>query len=198
MSPEWQNIRNVFWILTGPFKMNMMHVSHIFSSLMNIFKSIYNWSFPVIKAKRKYRNQLSWLSTGLKESIERKKKQVIFEDIFTVQTLQCSKQRLWGRPGVNTENNPYSPFLQNEKRFYIWFICKSPTLITIYHVRIYERVRQTLQRFTVEYFSSLDFTTQYFSSLDYSLDTTTTFLYINDIWSFQLNLLSIITPRNFD
>ena len=44
-----------------------------FSSFMNIFKSIYNESFPVIKTKRKYRNRLPWLTAGLKESIKRKK-----------------------------------------------------------------------------------------------------------------------------
>ena len=41
---------------------------------MNIFKSIYNESFPVIKTKRKYRNRLPWLTAGLKESIKRKNK----------------------------------------------------------------------------------------------------------------------------
>ena len=45
-----------------------------FSSFMNIFKSIYNESFPVIKTKRKYRNRLPWLTAGLKESIKRKNK----------------------------------------------------------------------------------------------------------------------------
>ena len=45
-----------------------------FSSFMNIFKSIYNESFPVIKAKRKYRNRLPWLTAGLKEYIKRKNK----------------------------------------------------------------------------------------------------------------------------
>ena len=61
----------------------------------------------------------------------------IFEDIFTVQKLQCSKQWLWWRPGVNTENNSSSPFLQNEKGFYICFMRRSPNLITIYHIRIW-------------------------------------------------------------
>ena len=41
---------------------------------MKIFKSIYNESFPVMKTKRKYRNRLPWLTTGLKESIKRKNK----------------------------------------------------------------------------------------------------------------------------
>ena len=45
-----------------------------FSSLMNIFKSIYNEAFPVMKTKRKYRNRLPWLTAGLKESIKRKNK----------------------------------------------------------------------------------------------------------------------------
>ena len=45
-----------------------------FSSFMNIFKSIYNESFPVMKTKRKYRNRLPWLTSGLKESIRRKNK----------------------------------------------------------------------------------------------------------------------------
>ena len=45
-----------------------------FPSFMNIFKSIYNESFPVIKTKRKYRNRLPWLTAGLKESIKRKNK----------------------------------------------------------------------------------------------------------------------------
>ena len=45
-----------------------------FSSFMNIFKSIYNEAFPVMKTKRKYRNRLSWLTAGLKESIKRKNK----------------------------------------------------------------------------------------------------------------------------
>ena len=43
-----------------------------FASFMKIFKSIYNESFPVMKTKRKYRNRLPWLTTGLKESIKRK------------------------------------------------------------------------------------------------------------------------------
>ena len=80
----------------------------------------------------------------------------IFEYIFTVQILQCSQKWLRWRPGVNTENNPNSPFLQNENGFYICFIRRSPNLITIYQIRIYERVIQTLQRFTPEYFSNLD------------------------------------------
>ena len=41
---------------------------------MNIFKSIYDESFPVIKTKRKYRNRPPWLTAGLKESIKRKNK----------------------------------------------------------------------------------------------------------------------------
>ena len=45
-----------------------------FSSFMNIFKSIYNEAFPVMKTKRKYRNGLPWLTAGLKESIKRKNK----------------------------------------------------------------------------------------------------------------------------
>ena len=45
-----------------------------FSSFLNIFKSIYNESFPVIKTKRKCRNRLPWLTAGLKESIKRKNK----------------------------------------------------------------------------------------------------------------------------
>ena len=45
-----------------------------FSSFMNIFKSIYNESFPVMKTKRKYRNRLPWLTSCLKESIRRKNK----------------------------------------------------------------------------------------------------------------------------
>ena len=52
----------------------------------------------------------------------------------------------------------------------------------------YDRVIQTLQRFTAEYFSSLD----------YNPDTTSDLSTHKDIWSFQLNLLSIITPKNFD
>ena len=43
-----------------------------FSSFMNNLKSIYNQSFPVMKAKRKYTNRLPWLTAGLKESIKRK------------------------------------------------------------------------------------------------------------------------------
>ena len=45
-----------------------------FSSFVNIFKCIYNESFPVIKTKKKYRNRLPWLTTCLKESIKRKNK----------------------------------------------------------------------------------------------------------------------------
>ena len=45
-----------------------------FASFMKIFKSIYNESFPAMKTKRKYRNRLPWLTTGLKESIKRKNK----------------------------------------------------------------------------------------------------------------------------
>ena len=45
-----------------------------FASFMNIFKSIYNESFPVMKTKRKYRNRLPWLTSGLKESIRCKNK----------------------------------------------------------------------------------------------------------------------------
>ena len=45
-----------------------------FSSFMNIFKSIYNEAFPVMKTNRKYRNRHPWLTAGLKESIKRKNK----------------------------------------------------------------------------------------------------------------------------
>ena len=45
-----------------------------FSSFINIFKAIYDETFPVIKTKRKYRNRLPWLPAGLKESIKRKNK----------------------------------------------------------------------------------------------------------------------------
>ena len=45
-----------------------------FASSMKIFKSIYDESFPDMKTKRKYRNRLPWLTTGLKESIKRKNK----------------------------------------------------------------------------------------------------------------------------
>ena len=52
----------------------------------------------------------------------------IFEDILTVQNLQCSKQWLWCRPGVNTENNPNSPILQNEKEVLYLFYTQIPKL----------------------------------------------------------------------
>ena len=45
-----------------------------FSSSMNIFKSIYNETFPVLKTRRKYRNRLPWLTADLKESIKHKNK----------------------------------------------------------------------------------------------------------------------------
>ena len=71
--------------------------------------------------------------------------------------LKIFSQWLWWRPVVNTKYNPNSPFLQNEKGLYICFIRRSPNLITIHHIRIYERVIQTPQRFIVEYFSSFDY-----------------------------------------
>ena len=45
-----------------------------FSSFINIFKSIFNDSFRIMKTKRNYRNCLSWLTVDLKESIRSKNK----------------------------------------------------------------------------------------------------------------------------
>ena len=42
--------------------------------MKNIFKFIYNDSFPVMKTKRKYGNCLSWLTVDLEESIRSKNK----------------------------------------------------------------------------------------------------------------------------
>ena len=41
---------------------------------MNIFKSIDNEAFPVLKTTMEYRNRLPSLTVGLKESIKRKNK----------------------------------------------------------------------------------------------------------------------------
>ena len=41
---------------------------------MDVFKSVYNECFPVIKVKKKYRNRLPWLTDGLKTSIKHKNK----------------------------------------------------------------------------------------------------------------------------
>ena len=45
-----------------------------FSAFMDVFKSVYNECFPVIKVKKKYRNRLPWLTDGLKTSIKHKNK----------------------------------------------------------------------------------------------------------------------------
>ena len=109
----------------------------------------------------------------------------VFEDIFTVQKLQCSKQRLWKKPGVNNLN---SPFMQNETGFYIYLIRRTSNLITIYHIRIYERLLQTLQRFTGKYFSSLD----------YNPDTTRDHSTHKRYMTFRTHLLAITILKYFD
>ena len=43
-----------------------------FSAFMDVFKSVYNECFPVIKVKKKYRNRLPWLTDGLKTSNKHK------------------------------------------------------------------------------------------------------------------------------
>ena len=56
-------------------------------------------------------------------------------------------------------------FCKMKKGSCICFIRRSPNLITICHIRIYERATQTLQRFTAEYFSSLDYNPETTSAL---------------------------------
>ena len=45
-----------------------------FKRLMDMYKTLYGQSFPVVKVKRKYRNRFPWLTVGLKESIKKKNK----------------------------------------------------------------------------------------------------------------------------
>ena len=80
----------------------------------------------------------------------------IFEDSFTVQNFNVvsddSEGDLWWTPRINL-----AALLCKMKRGSIFVYTQIPILITIYHIRIYQRVIQTLQRFTSEYFSSLDY-----------------------------------------
>ena len=43
-----------------------------FKHFMDMYNTVYDQSFPVVKVKRKYRNRLPWLTIGLKESIKKK------------------------------------------------------------------------------------------------------------------------------
>ena len=84
-SPEYQLIRLVNETRMTKYKERILDTDwsvldvydtceSYFSSFMNILKPIYNESFPVMKTKRKYRNRLPWLTSGLKESIRHKNK----------------------------------------------------------------------------------------------------------------------------
>ena len=42
-----------------------------FTHFMDMYKTLYDQSFPVVKIKRRYRNRLPWLTVGLKESIKK-------------------------------------------------------------------------------------------------------------------------------
>ena len=63
-------IQNMDWSFLDSFR----DCQSYFSNFIKVFKKIYDESFPLIRINIRHRNQLPWLSDGLKASIKQKNK----------------------------------------------------------------------------------------------------------------------------
>ena len=65
-----ENIQNTDWSVLNSHR----NCQTYFTKFYVLFKTIYDWSFPLSRVKMRYRNRLPWLTEGLKKSIKYKNK----------------------------------------------------------------------------------------------------------------------------
>ena len=65
-----ENINSIDWTALDQYNSCEVYFTHFFNKI----KSVYNESFPITKVKKRYRNRIPWLTSGLRESIKHKNK----------------------------------------------------------------------------------------------------------------------------
>ena len=65
-----ETISTTDWSILDQYKSCEVYFTHFFNKM----KSIHDKSFPIIKVKKRYRNRIPWLTSGLRESIKQKNK----------------------------------------------------------------------------------------------------------------------------
>ena len=65
-----ENISNIDWTVLDQYNSCEVYFTHFFNKI----KSVYDEYFPITKVKKRYRNRIPWLTSGLRESIKHKNK----------------------------------------------------------------------------------------------------------------------------
>ena len=65
-----ENISSIDWTVLDQYNSCENYFTHFFNKI----KSVYDESFPITKVKKRYRNRIPWLTSGLRESIKHKNK----------------------------------------------------------------------------------------------------------------------------
>ena len=65
-----ENISSIDWTVLDQYNSCEVYFTHFFNKI----KSVYDESFPITKVKKRYRNRIPWLTSGLRESIKHKNK----------------------------------------------------------------------------------------------------------------------------
>ena len=65
-----ENISSIDWTALDQYNSCEVYFTHFFNKI----KSVYDESFPITKVKKRYRNRIPWLTSGLRESIKHKNK----------------------------------------------------------------------------------------------------------------------------
>ena len=65
-----ENISNIDRTVLDQYNSCEVYFTHFFNKI----KSVYDESFPITKVKKRYRNRIPWLTSGLRESIKHKNK----------------------------------------------------------------------------------------------------------------------------
>ena len=72
LSNQWKNQAQILWDhreywLVSPVLDKYQDCQNYFSRFQDLFKNIYNKSFPIKKVKKQYRTRIPWLSVELKK-----------------------------------------------------------------------------------------------------------------------------------
>ena len=65
-----ENISSIDWTALNQYNSCEIYFTHFFNKI----KPVYDESFPITKVKKRYRNRILWLTSGLRESIKHKNK----------------------------------------------------------------------------------------------------------------------------
>ena len=118
-------IHNMDWSFLDSFGQCQSY----FSNFLRVFKKIYEESFPLTRAKIRYRNRLPWLSDGLKASIKHKNKLYLISlkhpTLYNISKYKQYKNKLISLLKIEEKHFYQSQIVQNKNNLRkVWTIVK--------------------------------------------------------------------------